>query len=178
MRFLSVLMVMFAMLLHSTVFGQGVPGAFPSKPVTLINPLAPGGSTEVEARLYAKKLNEMTGQQFIVDFKVGAGGTIGTGYVAKALPDGATLLITTNAISSFPALYKNLPFDSLEDLAPVSLMSEKVIVLVLRPSFPAKTVAEYIAYARANPAKINFGTSGAGGGPHLAGAWLHSATNT
>ena len=178
MRLTVLLAAVSAMLMSFTVFAQGVPGGFPAKPVTLINPLAPGGSTEVEARLYAKKLNEMSGQQFIVDFRVGAGGTIGTGYVAKAVPDGSTLLITTNAISSFPALYKDLPFDTLEDLVPVSLMSEKVIVLVMRPSFPAKTVPEYIAYAKANPTRINFGTSGAGGGPHLGGAWLHSATNT
>ena len=167
-----------ALMQTGAALAQAVPPSFPSKPVTFISPLAPGGSTEPEARLYIKKLTELTGQAFILDFKVGAGGTIGAGYVAKAVPDGTTLLITTNAISSFPALYKDLPFDPVKDLAPVSLMSEKVIVLVSRSDFPAKTMQEYIAYARANPGKINFATSGAGGGVHLAGAWLHSAIKT
>ena len=155
-----------------------IPAGFPTRPVTFINPLAPGGSTEVEARLYIRKLNEMTGQSFLLDFKIGAGGTIGAGYVARSAPDGTTLLISTNAISSFPALYKDLSFDPVKDLAPVSLMSEKVIVLLTRSTFPAKNMQEYLAYARANPGKINFATSGAGGGVHLAGAWLHSATKT
>ena len=150
----------------------------PAKPVTLINPLAPGGSTEVEGRLYVNKLHEITGRTFVMDFKAGAGGTIGSAFVAKAAPDGTTLLISINDLSSFPALYKDLAFDPIRDLAPVSLMSEKVIVLVARADFPARDISGYVAHARANPGKVNFGTTGSGGGVHIAGAWLHGVTGT
>ncbi len=157
---------------------QGNPAAYPAKPVTLILPLAAGGPVDVETRVYSTKLTEMTGQPFLVDYKLGAAGTIAGAYVAKAAPDGYTVLVVNGAFTTFPALYTNLSFDVLKDFAPVSLASKRGQLLLVSPSFPAKTYAEYIAYARANPGKINLGTTGAGSGTHLAGAWLHSATNT
>ena len=158
-------------------FAQGKPDAYPSRPVTVIVPFAPGGNDR-EARLEATKLGELLGQQFLIDYKAGAGSTIGTAYVAKAAPDGYTLLVVQGPFTSLPALYKDLPFDTVRDFSPVSLMSKRTTVLLVSMGFPAKSFAEYIAYAKANPEKINFGTAGAGATVHLAGAWLHSVTNT
>ena len=154
------------------------PSTYPSRPVTLILAIAAGGANDLEARLEAAKMGEFLGQPFLLDFKPGASGAIGNAYVAKSRPDGHTLLIATAAFTILPAFNKNLPYDTIKDFAPVSLMSQRTSVLVVRPSFPAQTFAEYIAYARANPAKINFGTTGVGGTAHLAGAWMHTASNT
>jgi tripartite-type tricarboxylate transporter receptor subunit TctC len=123
-------------------------------------------------------MNGYFGQNFIIDSKPGAGTTIASAYVAKAKPDGYTLQIVTGSFTIFPALYTNLSFDTLKDLAPVALMSQRTTVLIAHPAFPAKTFEEYIAYARANPGKINFSALGVGSGAHLGGVWLHGATNT
>jgi len=157
---------------------QGVADSYPSRPVQLVLPFGPGGSSEVEGRLYAQKLTENTGKPFIVDFKPGAGSTIATGYVAKAKPDGHTILVVTISYSVTPAFYNNLPYDPAKDIAPVSLMSKRASALLVHPSLPVKTVAEYIAYAKARPGELNFGTVGAGGSPHIAGEWLHALTNS
>ena len=162
----------------STVFGQGAVDAYPSKPVTAIIPFAPGGASEQEARLYTTKMSELMGHPFILDFKPGNATIIGINYVAKAVPDGYTLLVVTSSFTAFPPLHKNLPFDIVRDFAPVSLMSQRPTVLLVSTSFPARSFAEYIAYAKANPGKINFAHTGTGGGFHLAGAWMHGATNT
>ncbi len=152
--------------------------AYPARPVTLVVPLAPGGPVEFEMRLYAPKLQELLGQPFVTEFKLGAAGTIAGAYVAKAAPDGYTLLIVNNAFTTFPGLYKNLSFDVEKDFAPVTLMTKRPVVLLATPSFPPKNFAEYMAYAKANPGRINWGTTGAGAGGHLSGSWLHGATNT
>ena len=152
--------------------------AFPSKPVTIILAVAAGGPTDVEARLYAKKMTELMGQNFLLDYKVGAGGVVGTAYVAKAPADGHTLLVIAGNFTVIPAVYKDLPFDTLKDFAPISLMSEKPQILIVNPSFPARTFAEYIAHAKANPGKFNLGTTGQGGVNHLMGVWLHTLTGT
>lgn len=144
----------------------------------MIDAQAPGGPADLEARLYAKKMAGYFGQNFIIDAKPGAGTTIASAYVAKAKPDGYTLQIVTGSFTIFPALYTNLSFDTLKDFAPVSLMSQRTTVLIAHPSFPAKTFEEYIAYARANPRKINFSALGVGSGAHLGGVWLHGSTNT
>ena len=157
---------------------QGAAAAYPTRPVTIIIPYSPGSSTEPEVRLYAQKMSEYLGQPFTVDFKGGAGSTLGTAFVAKSAPDGYTLLQVSSAIVIAPLLYKNLTYEPLRDFIPLSQMSKKANVIVVAPSFPAKNLQEFIAYARANPEKVNFGTSGAGGPQHLAAAWLHSATNT
>ncbi len=152
--------------------------SYPTKPVMLVVPLAAGGPVDTEMHLYTPKMRELLGQSFIVDYKLGAAGTIAGAYVAKAAPDGYTLLVVNGAFSTFPALYKDLSFDVIKDFAPVSLASKRGQLLLVSPTFPAKNYVEYIAYAKANPGKINLGTTGAGSGTHLSGAWLHSATNT
>lgn len=165
-----------AALFTGAVFAQAT--SYPAKPVSMVIPLAPGGPVDTEMQIYLPKLREQFGQTFIVDFRVGAAGTIAAAYVAKATPDGYTLLVANSAFTIFPAVYKDLAFDFIRDFAPVTLMSKRPLLLMVPVSFPAKTYAEYIAYARANPGKINFGTTGAGTGTHLSGTWLHHATNT
>lgn len=152
--------------------------AFPSKPVTLIVTAAPGGNADVEARRWIPKLTRILGQPFLLDFKLGGGGTIGAGYVARSLADGHTLLAATGSFTTFPAFYSDLPFDTINDFSPISFMSQRATVMMVSPSFPAQNFLEYVDYAKANPGKINFATSGSGGVIHLAAAWLHSATNT
>ena len=151
---------------------------FPAKPVTIIVPYSPGSATETEVRIYSQKMTELLSQPFVVEFKPGAGATLGAAYVAKSAPDGYTLLQVSAAFIIAPLLYKDLPYEPLRDFAPVSLMSKKPNVLLVSPNFPARTLAEYIAYAKANPGKINFATSGGGGPQHLVGAWIHGATDT
>jgi tripartite-type tricarboxylate transporter receptor subunit TctC len=151
---------------------------YPAKAVQVVIPYAPGGTTDVEARLYAQKLGDALGKSFVLDFKPGAGSVFGSNLVAKAAPDGYTILMTTASIAVSPALVKDLPYDPAKDFASVSLMSKRATLLLMHPSNPFKTFPEYLAYAKANPGKINFGTSGAGGIIHLSGAWLSSLTNT
>ncbi len=115
---------------------------------------------------------------FVLDFKPGAGATLGTNYVARATPDGHTLLITTASYTIAAATYKELPYDPLKDLAPVSLTLKRPTLLMVHPSLPINNYADYMAYVKANPGKINFGTSGAGGSYHIVGAWLHGVTGT
>ena len=152
--------------------------SFPSKPITLIVPLAPGATVDIETRLYANKLSEQLKSQVLVDFKPGAGTTLGAAHVVRSAPDGYTLLSTSSSFAAAAALYQKLPFDPLNDLAPVSLMSKAPYMLLINPQVPAKNIPEFIALARAKPGAINFGTSGQGGLPHILGEWLHSATNT
>ena len=163
--------------LASNTLGQPSDG-YPSRPVTVVAAIAPGGPVDIEGRLYMPKLQGLLGQPFVLDFKPGATGTIGAAFVARAQPDGYTLLIVTSGFTIYPLAYKNLPFDTIKDFAPLSLMSKKPTVLVAGPSFPPKNATEYLAFAKANPNKISFGTTGNGSSNHLVGAWLHSATNT
>jgi len=164
-------LVTVALLGNPVAYGQ-------QRNAALVVPFAPGGSTDIEARLYAQNLSELQGRQFIVENRAGRGGVIGATFVAKAMPDGNTLLATTGSITTAPAMYKGVAFDPIKDFAPISLMSKRTSVLLSHPSVPAKTASEFIAYARSRPGAINFATSGAGGAPHLAAEWLHSATNT
>jgi tripartite-type tricarboxylate transporter receptor subunit TctC len=152
---------------------------YPSRPVTIIIPYAPGGTTDIEARLYTQKIGERMGQPFVLDYKPGAGATLGAGQAAKAAPDGYTLLMHTATFTVAPALYgSKTPYDPIRDFAPISITTMTPDVFIVNASFPAKNLKEYIAYAAANPGKINFGTSGLGGINHLGGAWLHNATKT
>ena len=143
----------------------------------MIIPVSPGGGTDAEGRLYAQKLTESLGKQFVLDYKPGAGTTIGANYVAKATPDGHTLLIVSAGFFIAPSFYKTLPYDPEKDVAPISLLTTRPVMLVVHPGLPINTPAEYIAYTRANPGKLNFGTTGIGGSLHLAGLWLDSITN-
>ena len=150
-------------------------GAFPAKAVTVIIPFAPGGPVDVEGRRHAAKMTEIMGQPFVLDFKPGAGETIGTNYVAKAAPDGYTLLVGSASFTINPYLYKDLPYDVMKDFAPVSLVSQRNSMLLANAAFPAGNVRELIAYAKANPGKVNWGTTGAGSISHLSGAWFANA---
>ena len=178
----SLLMAVFsgaiAMINAQTAFAQAGESAFPSRPVSIVVPQSPGGPTDVESRIFAARMSELLGQQFLVDNRTGAGTTIGTVDAAKARPDGYTLLAIGGGFTTFEALFKDAPWQSVRDFAPISLVSQRANVLVVPVSFPARSMAEYFAHARANPEAINFATSGSGGGIHLAGAWMHSATNT
>ena len=167
-----------AFLLSAPVAAQRPADSYPSRPVTIIVPFAAGAVTDLETRLYAQKLTELTGRTFVVDYKPGAGSMIGSAYVAKAAADGYTLLTATPALSIAPLLYKNLSFDPIRDFAFVSMISKRAPLLLATPSLPAKNVTEYIAYARANPGKLNIGTSGPSGGAHLSMEWLHHSTHT
>ncbi len=157
---------------------QDAAAAWPSKTVTFISPFVPGGTTDKGARLYGQKLTDALGKPFVVDFKPGAGATVGANYVAKSAPDGHTLLITSAAYTITAATHKDLPYDPVKDLAPVTLTLKRPSLLMVHPSVPVSNYAEYIAYAKANPGKLNFGTTGMGGSYHIAGAWLHGVTNT
>ncbi|MCC8430007.1 tripartite tricarboxylate transporter substrate binding protein [Reyranella aquatilis] len=136
--------------------------AYPSKPARILVGFPAGGATDIQARLAAEWLTERLGQQFIVENKPGASGNIATDTVAKAAPDGYTLLqvVTPHAINS--ALYSNLGFDFMRDIAPVICAARLAYVVVVNPSVPANTLPEFIAYAKANPGKINYGSAGQG----------------
>lgn len=166
-----------AMALGASAFAQGIQ-SFPSKPVTVIVAFASGGPIDLETRLYLPRVSEQLGQPLIIEYKLGQGTALGTGFVAKAKPDGYTILSNSAALTVFPAFYKNLDFDVVKDLAPVTQMSKRSSVLQASPSFPAKTFADYITYARNNPGRINYGTAGVGDISHLVGEWLHSLTST
>ncbi|MDP2008410.1 MAG: tripartite tricarboxylate transporter substrate binding protein [Rubrivivax sp.] len=152
---------------------------YPNRPVTLVVPFPPGGGTDTGARLIAQKLAAKWGQPVVVENKGGAAGQIGADLVAKAKPDGYTLLmgnIGTQAIN--PALYKKLPYDPDKAFAPISLVAELPLAMMVNPEVPAKTPAEFIALARSQPGRLSYSSSGAGGAPHLAAEMFKLATKT
>ena len=160
--------------LISLLCSPGFAQTFPAKPIQIIVPLAPGGGTDLLARVIADKLREKFGQPVTVENRSGAAGNIGADYVFKAAPDGHTLLFTQPApLVVNQALYEKLPFEP-ERFVPVALVSEQDIMLAANPKLPANNLQQLIAYAKANPGKLNFGSSGAGSAPHLA-AELFSA---
>jgi len=140
--------------------------AYPTRPVRLIVPLAPGGATDIIARLMGQWLSERLGQPFVIDNRPGASGNLGTEAVVNARPDGYTVLMasTTNAINT--TLYDKLSFNFIRDIAPVAPISRNGLVMVVHPSIPAKTVPEFIAYAKANPRKLNMASPGNGSPKH------------
>jgi tripartite-type tricarboxylate transporter receptor subunit TctC len=144
-------------------------GVYPSKPIRMIVPFAPGGSNDIMARLTAQKFTESFGQQVVVDNRAGASGVVGIDIAAKSPADGYTLLVMSLTIAVNPHIFKKLPYDTEKDLIPVTLIASAPLMLVVHPSIPAKSVKELIAYAKANPNKLNFGSGGIGATPHLAG---------
>jgi tripartite-type tricarboxylate transporter receptor subunit TctC len=152
--------------------------AYPSRPVTIISPNAPGGSLEMDGRFWGQKLSESLGKPFVLDFKPGGTGTIGTNYVARATPDGYTLGVISAAFTVSAVMLKDLPYDPIKDFAPVSMLLTRPALLIATATHPFNNYEEYIAFARTHPGKINYGTTGAGGIHHIIGAWMHSATNT
>jgi tripartite-type tricarboxylate transporter receptor subunit TctC len=150
---------------------------YPTRPVRIVAGFSPGGITDLYARLIAQWLSERTGQQFIVENRTGAGGSLAAESVARASPDGYTLLLTTASDPWNTALYDNLKFDYLRDIAPVASISRGMDVLVVNPSFPAKSVPEFIAYARGNPGKVTIGSGGVGSTPHICWALFTALTS-
>ncbi len=147
---------------------------YPTKPVTVIIPYTAGGSTEADTRPYTIKLSEAFGKPFLIDYKPGAGTTLGAAYVAKAVQDGHTLLSTTSTLAVTQVVFPNLSYDSATSFAPISVIYSRTLLLVTNASVPATNLQSYIAYVRANPGKLNVGTVGAGGSYHVGSAWLHS----
>jgi tripartite-type tricarboxylate transporter receptor subunit TctC len=147
---------------------------YPSRPVTLTVGFAPGGGTDTVARVMQRKLAEYLGQTVVVENRAGAGGTIAAGIVAKAEPDGYNILLATiAALAVAPHLNSKLPYNPLTDFAPISMATESGNVLVVHPSVPAKTLAEYVQLANTRPGGIAYGTSGVGSAGHLAGELFH-----
>jgi len=143
--------------------------AYPTRPVRIIVPYPPGGGTDITARLIAPFLSERLGQPFVIENRGGAGANIGTDVVAKSSADGYTLLLISTANMINSAFYKNLPFNFIRDITAVAGLVRLPIVLEVHPSVPAKTTAEFIAYSKNNPSKVNFVSSGTGTSQHLAG---------
>jgi len=151
--------------------------AYPSKPIRIIVPYAPGGSTDVLFRIFAPRLSEVLGQQAVIDNRPGAASTIGLDIVAKSPPDGYTVGVANIAYGANPSIYKKMPFDAEKDLAPVGLVSIVTMVLSVHPSIPARSVKDYIALARSRPGTLAYSSAGNGSANHLATArFAHMAT--
>jgi len=151
----------------ATVLGQARAQSYPARPARIISGFPPGGINDTYARLFAAYLSEHLGQQFIVENRAGAGGNLAAEVVAKSAPDGYTLLLTTSADAWNATLYNNLNFDYVRDFTPVATMSRGAGILVVHPSLPDKTLAEFIADAKAHPGKISMASAGIGSAPHM-----------
>jgi tripartite-type tricarboxylate transporter receptor subunit TctC len=141
--------------------------SYPVRAIRLVVPSSPGGGTDITARLVAPKLSELLGQQVVIENRSGAGTMIGGEVVARAAPDGYTLLMGISTLAINPAMYKKVPYDALRDFAPISQVVSLPNILVAHPSLPVKTVKDLIAFARVRPAQINFASAGMGTSPHL-----------
>jgi tripartite-type tricarboxylate transporter receptor subunit TctC len=146
---------------------------YPNRPITLVISFAPGGSTSIVGRVVADKMAQLLGQGIVVDNRPGAGGTVGTKFVAKSEPDGYTILLGyTGTLAIGPSLYKEVGYDPRKDFAPIGMIGNAPSALVVHPSFSVKSVAELIAYAKANPGKVNFGSAGVGSVNHITGEYF------
>lgn len=167
----------FTVLSAASLFALGAHAdSYPAKPITIVVPQAPGGTNDTVARILAQKLGVLSGQRVIVDNRPGAGGNIGTDFAARATKDGYTLLLTISSTQAInPALYKKIPFDPVKDFAPIAPVGIVPNVLVVNPSFPAKTLAEFIQVARASKPEVQYASAGNGSLNHLLGAMLSSS---
>jgi tripartite-type tricarboxylate transporter receptor subunit TctC len=163
-RFIRMKALVAAALLGSATLAHA---AFPEKPIRLVVPFPPGGTTDVVARRIAPKVGEILGQTVVIENKGGAGGTIATEMVAKSPADGYTLIMATNSHTANPAIYKSLPFDTVKDFVSVAMIADTPGLIVVHPSVPAKNLTEFIALAKKSNPPITFGTAGAGTFPHL-----------
>ena len=159
-----------------TAFAQGT---FPNKPVKIIVGFPAGGPLDAHARLLADRLGQLLGQPVIVDYKAGAGGTVGADFVAKSDPDGYTLLMAnTGTMTINPAIYPKNPYQTLRDFAPVARTAMQPLAILVNPGVPANTWAEFVALAKKSPGKLNYGSAGNGGISHLVPEMIKSATGT
>lgn len=170
---LAILAVLTSTTLSVAIGAQRAP-EYPTKPIRMILPFAPGGGADLTGRLVAPGLTERLGQPVVMDNRPASSGIIGAEIAARAAPDGHTLMVATSSVAANPSVYKKLPYDIVKDFAPITLAVNSPLVVVVHPSVPAKTMQELIAHARANPNKLNYGSSGAGGSPHIAGEMLKS----
>lgn len=151
---------------------------YPSRTVRVIVPFAPGGGTDIVARILGRELSQKLGQSFVIDNRPAGSGIIGADLVAKAPADGYTLLFAFSSLSSSAKLFSQLPYDPIRDFAPVALATTSPLLAVVPASLPAKNVGEFIAHAKAHPGKLNYGSSGPGSSPHLATELFLSVTGT
>jgi tripartite-type tricarboxylate transporter receptor subunit TctC len=173
--------MLFAPMLAGVVapFGfKAIADDYPSGTITLVVSFPPGGSLDVVARAMAVKLQERLGKPVVIENRAGASGALATGAVAKAAPDGLTLLVSASSLASNPTLFKSLPFDTIKDLRPLSLVFRTPLALVVNPDLPVHSVAELIAMLKAKPSQLNFGHGGAGSAIHLAAELFQTMTGT
>ncbi len=172
MRFLTALVAILGFI--------GVPPAYaqqyPAKPVRLIVPFVAGGSADVLSRVLAQRLTQQYGQQMMVENRPGSGGHVGAEAAARATPDGYTIVFGTIGIHAAYAIYSKLNYDPARDLQPVAMYADVPNILIVHPSVPAKNVKEFIALAKSNPGRLNFGTAGSGSSTHMAGEWFKLVT--
>jgi tripartite-type tricarboxylate transporter receptor subunit TctC len=156
------------------VYAQGSVTGYPNKPIRILVPFAPGGGADLMARIITPRLMDRFGQTVVVDNRPAASGVVATELTARAAPDGYTALICTSSHAGYPWMFKSLPFDMRRDFEFVTQATMSPLVIVVHPSVPAKSMQEFIQYARSNPGKMNYGSSGPGGPPHIAGEMLKS----
>lgn len=176
----SVAALIFSVVSTLLAFGaHAQPASYPVKPIKIVIGFPPGGATDILSRDFAAKLSDELKQQVVIENKPGAGGTIGADLVAKAAPDGYTLTIgTTSNHAIAVSLYKKLPYDPVQDFAPITMLAVSQNVVVVNNDLPAKTLKELVAYAKANPGKLNYGSSGNGTISHLTGELFNSLNAT
>lgn len=173
--FSQTILAMAAALFSAPLLAQGA-ASFPAKPIVIVLPYTPGANADQEARVYQDGLNAQLKQTTLIDYKPGGSGVIANRYVAKAVPDGHTLAFVNSSSAILPALRRDLGYDLIRDFVPVVLTTENITVLLVTPALPVQTFQEYIAYAKARPGEVTWSTVGSGGGFHVAGEWLASAT--
>lgn len=154
--------------------GRAIAQTYPTKPIRLVLPFPPGAPSDLVGRTIGQKMGEQMGQSLVPENRAGAGGTLGLALVAKAPPDGYTIMVTSPTIALSPLLYSNLPFDPARDFTPVARLASIENVMLVHPSVPAKTLKEFIALARSRPGKLNYGSGGPGTTNHLANELLKS----
>ncbi len=172
-KYLSIVSLCIAACLPAAATAQDT---WPSKPVRLVLGVAPGGATDIQARLFAQKLSTELGQSFVVENRPGAGEVVAIQAVARSAPDGYTILAVTPGLTMASAFSEKPPFDALKDLVPVSIVSSAPYLIVVPASSPFKTMNDLLAFGKANPGKLNFGTAGLNSPPHLGAAWIGSAS--
>ena len=175
MKTLTLTLAAAASLLAGPSLQAAEPAAYPVKPVKVIVPLAPGGATDIQARLFSQKLQASLGQAFVVDNRAGAGGLIAFNFVAQAPGDGYTLIATSPGLTTLPALYEKQPFDAVKDFEPIILMSKAPYALVVYPGFEPRTFKDMLTWAKASPGRLNFALSGIGTAIHMAAVWMEEA---
>jgi len=166
------------LLLLAALFVTPARADYPSRTVEIVVPFAPGGGTDLIARVVAERLSEQMRQRFVIINRPGASTNIGTAAVVNAAPDGHTLLMTSISLAANPSLYRKLPFDPQKDLAPIALIGNTASILVVNPSLPVNSAGELIAYLKARPGELNYASYGAGSGPHLAAGLFQDITST